>query len=247
MIGRDQLHRARRMRAFFGDRRGNVAVIFSLCLLPLMGLVGAAVDYARASKAKSQLNMAVDAAALAAVQKISGDYADRQQAAYGSLEANLANSPLDSVSVTVTDTVLADGSKGVVVDASGVLGMSVAKVIGFSTMNIASRAEAVGGGSPAEIALVLDNTGSMINDMPALKLAAKNFVHTVFAASAGNVKMSVVPYVAAVNVGQNFPPSMLELTGMAQFQGMIYKGAYLAWMNGCAVAPVGPPSPPPPP
>lgn len=247
---------SRKAGQFRHHRRGNVAVIFSLCLIPVFGLIGAAVDYARAAKAKAQLQIAVDAAAIAAVQQIGADYAARQNAAYGAIEANLATSALDSVTVTVSDN-FTSAAKAVSVDATGVLPTSIIKVVGINTVDIGAKAEAVGGGSPTEIALVLDNTGSMVNDMTSLKLAARNFVNTVFAGGSTNVKMSVVPYVATVNVGSNFPPAALELTGTSGYQGAIYRGAWLALNTVCQLNPPPPttttiptpttPSPPPPP
>jgi len=46
---------------------GNVAVMFALALLPVVGVAGSAVDYARGSSARSKLQIAADAAALNAV------------------------------------------------------------------------------------------------------------------------------------------------------------------------------------
>jgi len=34
---------------FLQDRRGNVAPIFAIAVIPIIGLVGAAVDYSRAN------------------------------------------------------------------------------------------------------------------------------------------------------------------------------------------------------
>ena len=57
-----------RLLARFGNARGgNVAVVFAACLLPLVGLVGLGVDYGVALSAKSKLDNAADAAAIAAV------------------------------------------------------------------------------------------------------------------------------------------------------------------------------------
>jgi len=36
-------------RRFARDQRGNIAVIFALCCVPLITMVGCAVDYARAT------------------------------------------------------------------------------------------------------------------------------------------------------------------------------------------------------
>eukprot|EP01037_Dinobryon_pediforme_P012730 gene12730-12826_t len=51
------------------DRAGNVALITALCLVPLVGMTGLAVDYSVALTAKSRLDAAADAAAIAAITK----------------------------------------------------------------------------------------------------------------------------------------------------------------------------------
>ena len=55
------------MRRFSRDRKGNVAVIFALALVPTIFLIGMALDFASAMQKRTQLNAAADAAALAAV------------------------------------------------------------------------------------------------------------------------------------------------------------------------------------
>jgi Flp pilus assembly protein TadG len=54
-------------RRFREDNSGNVAIVFSLALLPLMGLAGAALDYSRATQSRTRLQATADAAALKAV------------------------------------------------------------------------------------------------------------------------------------------------------------------------------------
>jgi Flp pilus assembly protein TadG len=49
------------------DRRGNIAMIFGLCCIPMIGLLGIAIDYTRAARAKAEFDSAADAAVLAAV------------------------------------------------------------------------------------------------------------------------------------------------------------------------------------
>jgi Flp pilus assembly protein TadG len=53
------------MRVFARDRRGSVALMFGLMLVPLILTVGIGVDYGQALNFKSSLQSAVDAAALA--------------------------------------------------------------------------------------------------------------------------------------------------------------------------------------
>ena len=45
-------------------REGNVALIFALASFPVVGMVGAAVDYSRANAVKADMQSALDAIAL---------------------------------------------------------------------------------------------------------------------------------------------------------------------------------------
>src|SRR6202165_1854097 len=56
---------------FRGDRRGNVAVIFVLALLPLLSAIGCAIDYTRATRIQSKLPSAADAASVGSLAKLS--------------------------------------------------------------------------------------------------------------------------------------------------------------------------------
>jgi Flp pilus assembly protein TadG len=55
------------LRRFTADRKGNVALIFGLALLPVTFLTGMGIDYTSAARKKAILDAAADAAALAAV------------------------------------------------------------------------------------------------------------------------------------------------------------------------------------
>lgn len=48
----------------FGDKRGNVAIFFGIAAIPVLGAIGIAVDYTRASHFHMILQSAVDASAL---------------------------------------------------------------------------------------------------------------------------------------------------------------------------------------
>jgi Flp pilus assembly protein TadG len=54
-------------RSFIGDRRGNVAAIFAVMLVPIVFMSGMALDFSSAMQKRAKLNAAADAAALAAV------------------------------------------------------------------------------------------------------------------------------------------------------------------------------------
>src|SRR5690349_8982494 len=58
-----RLHAA--CRSFRVARGGNTAVTFALAFIPLMGLVGAAIDYSVANAIKTSMQAATDSTALA--------------------------------------------------------------------------------------------------------------------------------------------------------------------------------------
>ncbi|MBR0793689.1 pilus assembly protein [Bradyrhizobium manausense] len=59
------------IRRFVRDKRGNIAVIFTLACVPLITAVGCAVDYSRATQIRSKLQAAADAASVGAIAKAS--------------------------------------------------------------------------------------------------------------------------------------------------------------------------------
>ena len=54
---------------FRNDSSGNVAVIFTLALLPILSAIGCAVDYSRATQVRSKLQSAIDAASVGSVAR----------------------------------------------------------------------------------------------------------------------------------------------------------------------------------
>jgi Flp pilus assembly protein TadG len=62
-------HLARSLRAFGPASQANLSIIFALALLPIVGAVGAAVDYSQANSLKSAMQSATDATALAMVSQ----------------------------------------------------------------------------------------------------------------------------------------------------------------------------------
>ena len=55
-------------RRYVRNQRGSIAITFGLFLVPILGVAGAAVDYANATSLRSRMAQASDAAALAAVK-----------------------------------------------------------------------------------------------------------------------------------------------------------------------------------
>jgi len=95
------------MRRFSRDRRGNVAIIFALSMIPCVFLVGMALDFTSAAQKRVQLNAAADAAALAAVtpSMMTQTNAAAQTAATNAFNAVASNmTGVTSVTPTITVT-----------------------------------------------------------------------------------------------------------------------------------------------
>jgi hypothetical protein len=56
---------------FRRDQRGNIAVIFTIALLPVLSAIGCAIDYSRATQLRSKLLSAADAASVGSISKTS--------------------------------------------------------------------------------------------------------------------------------------------------------------------------------
>jgi hypothetical protein len=104
-------------------------------------------------------------------------------------------------------------------------------------MRIAVGAEAKTGGGRGkvlEIALVLDNTGSMRDDMAALRSAARTLVTTVMPATGESVKMAVVPYVGAVNPGvANLSMAWMDTAAESRWHGARLRDKRTLGVAGC--------------
>lgn len=62
------------LTAFRSAKGGNVAIIFGFCAIPLIGLMGAGVDYSRAARIQTIMQAAADASALGSIAQASPGY-----------------------------------------------------------------------------------------------------------------------------------------------------------------------------
>src|ERR1700682_4342144 len=88
---------------FVRDRKGGVAPLLALGLVPLVGAVGAAVDYSRASSVRSAMQAAGDSTALMlAKNAASMNAAQLQQSAVSFFTANFNRQEAKNLQVTAT-------------------------------------------------------------------------------------------------------------------------------------------------
>ena len=224
---------ARRSGRFARSRSGATALIFGLAFVPSMFALGAAIDFSRATIAKSRLQAAADAAVLAAGSQPKLTRQAREEIARNKVMANLG-ARASQLGVTVAETEPAAGVYQVTVNASVKTSVMKLALVETISVSVTSEAKTTGGGSdPIEIALALDNTGSMRDDMPALKQAAKTLAQSAMSNGVnGKVRVSVVPYVAAVNPGLT-DTSMIDTRASSIYSGSWFTYAWLARDKNC--------------
>lgn len=218
---------------FWRDSKGNIASLFALAAVPVALTIGVAVDYARAAAAKSQLQDALDSAALAGAGAAPATLANVTDVATLVFNShNLPGAATISVSQPGPSQVQVSGSMNVETTFMRLAGVNTVTVDALS----ATRAFSAGA---IEVSLALDNTGSMVDDMPALKQAATNLTNALFNSAAGNpnFRMSVVPFVAVVNPGKTVLEAnggeALDRAAQSRLHGSQLEWGPIGWKAGC--------------
>lgn len=192
-------------RFWCGDdgRKGNAAILFALSLIPLLGATGAAVDYSLAGANRSSMQKSIDATALALAKLMPLTQGQLDAKGWEIFQANVGHL---AVKVNQSDLQITTPSIGkLVLNVSGQYQPLVSQVIGITQFPVGAHAEVTWGIKKLEVALALDNTGSMAssNKMTELKTAAHNLLNTLETAAKnpGDVKVAIIPFHVQVNVG----------------------------------------------
>jgi Flp pilus assembly protein TadG len=195
-----------RLRELRASTSANVTVTFALTLIPMVGLVGAAVDFSHASSVKVAMQAASDSAALMLSKSASTtSQSDIQAKANGYFKA-LFNRP-EATGLVVNATYTTTGGSKIVLTATSNVKTEFMGLMGFSQMKIGVESQIKWGNTKLRVALALDTTGSMSEDgkIEALKSATKGLHKQLKAAAAqdGDVYVSIIPFSKDVNYGKS--------------------------------------------
>jgi Flp pilus assembly protein TadG len=187
---------------FAQARDGAVAIIFGLAAFPVFGATGVAIDYSRTNSVKSELQAAVDSAALGVARD--GSRLSRNQMDQKAREFFTANFARSSRS-TVSRLDIRIANETVTVEACANVPTAMMGIVGIQTMNTCAESTANWSTPTIELALALDNTGSMgwSGKMDELKRAVHSLLTTLQtqARDPSRVKVSIVPFDVQMNVG----------------------------------------------
>ncbi|WP_256477772.1 pilus assembly protein TadG-related protein [Aurantimonas marianensis] len=204
------------------DRRGNVAMIFGLTLPVLATAMAAAVDLSTIYSAERNLQQSADTAALAAAKEYaqSQDPAFLAKVAEGYFFHNAGEDTQSYTQFSYDGVQLIGGDRVLKVSATrqqptwfgDLLAFVTNETVDWRNFPIASTSEVVLENLSIEMALVLDNSGSMgssvdgTRKIDTLKTAAKDLTASLMkvnetASGKPPVKIGLVPFSASVNVG----------------------------------------------
>ncbi len=223
-------------RTLYSDRNGNVAMIFALCLIPLLMLMGGAIDLSRQRGSEVGAQNALDAALLAVAHEALGkNEAELTKDARSWFEAQLLNSNMDIVSFEVSKT-----DSTLFAQMVGKVDTTFLAIFGIGDLKVVRTAQVQFGLQKVEVALVLDTTGSMGNiasetrtcgkygctggktKLKVLQEAATSMMNALETANADTdqLQVSIVPFATYVNVGkENINESWLDTEGKSPIHG----------------------------
>jgi Flp pilus assembly protein TadG len=216
------------IRRFLSDISGNFAMMTSIALVPIMGAVALGIDYAEMSRQRQDTLNALDAAGIATAREIlSGSGKDETEIrdyAKEFFETNLGS--VDPANATLNIVLPRNTTGGGTLKLSADLKyqpyfftafaqlMGKTSADGTTTLDFGAQSE-VRLKNTIEVALVLDNSGSMSEygkgsgktRLALLKEASKQLIETLGKQAEmlqqveKPVQFALVPFAASVNVG----------------------------------------------
>jgi len=206
---KNTMPKARLLLRFPSAQGGNIAVIFALASLPLLAFTGVAIDFGLATRLQVKLQAATDATALNLCQTPQSTTQAQMQLQANAMETGYMNAPSLAVDPVVLTAGTTSTPRQIKLSAhvnSGTQFSAFTKVVSPKVSASAQCTTPIP--KTFEIALVLDNTGSMnessgsTTKIQAVQTAASSFVDYVKnnGAFSPSSRIAIVPFAAAVAV-----------------------------------------------
>lgn len=210
---------SRTLRALLRTRGGNVSIMAAFAIIPMLAMVGSAIDASRTYMAYTRLQQACDAGALAGRKAMANvtRLTDTEKAKAN--EFFKFNFPVNTYAAEQINAVYDKGADGVVTGrASLSMPTTLMRMFGFGSIPVTATCQAELYIPNTDVMFVLDVTGSMASKpdgsettdetqtrMYALKQAVKDFYSILGPGAAtgpGRIRYGFVPYNSNVSVGR---------------------------------------------
>lgn len=193
------------------DCRGNVLMIFALCLVPMVAVAGFAIDFQQTVKRKGKVQLVLDSAVLAAarVKQTGATDEDVKLSVQQFLDAQVAG--LGGLNCDPAVVVVSANSEEIDANISCRQDTYLMKVVGQSEMSFKVISGSEYGIDKIDVAFMFDISGSMNSSsrLTNLKVAAQEAVDVLLPDGASpelteKTRLAMVSYNAMVNAGDFF-------------------------------------------
>ncbi len=221
---------ARALREFRAAQSGNVALTFGLSVIPVLGLVGSAVDYSRMNSFKAEMQGALDATAvILAREAVVTAPSALQSKAQAYFLVNFSRP--EAINVVADAKYTGGGTSTMKVTASATVPTTFMKMFGHDSVTIKGESTTKWGNTRLRVALALDTTGSMSSDgkMVALKSATNSLLTQLqnIAHNTEDVYISIVPFSKDVNLDPaNHAAAWIDWSVWDTLNGTCSKSSY---------------------
>lgn len=197
---------------FVSDESGNAAMLYAGALLPMLAMIGGAVDTANYFSAKAKLQNACDAAVLAGRQAMQGSYWDNsvEVEADKFFAFNFPDGTQQSTDVAFNIVQNKADRAELLGEATATIPTILMKLFGYDTLGIGVKCDAKRDLGHNDVVLVLDVTGSMANKpsngsgtkIQRLREGTKGLYRALDDSASNSItRFGIVPYSHTVNVG----------------------------------------------
>jgi Flp pilus assembly protein TadG len=223
--------------SFSRNDKGGVAILAAFtCPLALLA-IGCAVDYGRATALRTQLQDATDSAALIAA-KAAPSMSDQDLL---TATTKAFKTQISDPSAKIDSLTVSNGRRKVELKASAAAKPAFLAYFALSSVPVGAFSASVTADNYYEIALVMDNSGSMgssaggASKMQSAKDAANKLIDTMMGSqvAAGRTKFSIVPFTLAVKIGSQYAgASWMDTAGSSSIHWQNLDKASSSWKPG---------------
>ena len=209
------------------NREGNVAVILAIAIVPILVLVGVAIDLQNTTTSRTFIQYTIDNAVIAGSREMQ---AGKSQDDIRTYINNFVNGVIKTkgyaMSCKPAEVVFTPGTQDIDVTIKCAQETTLTELIGYQYLNFTVTSGSTYGVGSVDVAFVFDISGSMGWDgkMEALKEAAEDAVDILLpketAEDVGDVRLAMVAYSNMVDAGQYFT----KVTNMQPYR--VYTATY---------------------
>lgn len=220
---------------FLSATDGGLLPIIAGSITMLVGFTGLAVDGARLYYAKDVLQKSLDAAGLAAGHTKDPDDMAADAQAFFDANFQAAGNYIQQATLSIE---VAEDDRSITLSANAVVDATFMRLFGFSDLNLRASTEITRETRGMELALVMDNTGSMGGSkITAMRNAAHSMIDIVYGSEEAypNLYVSLIPYTATINIGPQHKTWLTPASQALVDDATKYAAGATSW-KGCVMA-----------